>query len=88
MLLVNGDAGLHTFRSFAFLRQDKAERALLDAQHAINIDPRSSHAHYRAGRALNSRGRHTEAGEALCKGFNLTPREAKFTQVAPKLTVN
>lgn len=91
--LVEGDASLFTFRSFACLKQNKTDRALSDAERALKIDPSSSHAHYRAGRALTSRGRYSEAGETLCRGLGLTPRASYDTQTlacrpsAPLLSV-
>eukprot|EP00903_Cladosiphon_okamuranus_P008550 g8208.t1 len=72
----NASGQLHVHysnRSAAFLKQDKANEALMDAERCVEVNPSWAKGHSRMGTALFRLGRHDKAAEAYSKGLEREP---------------
>ena len=72
------DAAILVDRSYAYFRADDDERALSDAEAALDIDPKSPDAHWLKAAALLYMKRHDEAAEAAARGKEAVPDDSRF----------
>jgi len=72
---IKGDvAAVWSNRAFCWLKMGIADKALVDADAAIKIDPGYAKAHFRRGVALYNLGRFREACEAYGCTLRLDPK--------------
>ncbi|CAM9234427.1 unnamed protein product [Pylaiella littoralis] len=72
----NASGQLHVHysnRSAAFLKQDKASEALMDAQRCVEVNPSWAKGYSRMGTALFRLGRHDKAATAYSEGLEREP---------------
>mmetsp|Transcript_41690 Transcript_41690/g.94073 ORF Transcript_41690/g.94073 Transcript_41690/m.94073 type:complete len:249 (-) Transcript_41690:35-781(-) len=73
--LTPNDHTLYSNRAFAFTKAEKYERALVDAEKAVALNPKWPKGHFRRGEALRLSGLHARAREAYEKAAKLDPSD-------------
>lgn len=73
--LTPNDHTLYSNRAFAFTKACKYERALIDADKAVELMPRWAKGHFRRGEALRLSGLHARALDAYEKAAQIDPSD-------------